>query len=197
MKKFIFASFLTLVSSSIFAHSGLYAGIEAGPVYNALNATNNVVNDHVFKIEDRQLASRLFLGYDMNKFWGIELGYLATTNLTLNDIKQKDFKQFKIKEQIGDVSLKGSFYMGNDFFIYGKGGVAYVAMKYNQSPEGYTNKNFELLYGAGIGYNVTDHFTIDVSGTRYNGRNNSALHLVNQNWKPTLDFLALSVSYKI
>jgi len=120
---------------------------------------------------------------------------LLATNATIHaDAFGEDLGKFHVKEQIADVVGKGSFYMGDKFYVYGKAGVAYINVKEMLNDE--KTKNINLVYGAGLGYDVNDNVSVDMSWSRYNGRGTSASHLVNGDWKPRLDFYGLGVTYK-
>jgi opacity protein-like surface antigen len=192
MKNLFIASMLAL-STSAFAVP--YAGIQGGVILEGLNSSNNAYSAVSFKDNSYPLAGRLYAGYGFNKYFSIETGYLLTTNATIHtDILGKDANKFHVKEQIADVVGKGSFYMGDKFYVYGKAGVAYITVKETLNDE--KTKNINLVYGAGLGYDVSDSVSVDLSWTRYNGKDTSAEHLINGNWKPSLDFYAVGVTYK-
>jgi len=204
MKKLVFAV-LSLISTSALAHDGFYTGIQAGIMLNGLDASNNYVSTfQVLKENNNQLAGRLFVGYDFNKYFAVEAGYLMTTNLMVRDIgyQSKEIANFKIKEQVADLVGKGSFYMGDKFYIYGKAGLAYINVKDKANSLSYEvskqdNKSFNIVYGVGLGYDISENISADISWTRYNGQKNSASDLIDGNFKPQFDFCALSITYKI
>ena len=192
MKKLFIAAVLALSTS---AFAAPYAGIQGGVIYNGLNASNNTYSVVSFKDNSNPLAGRLYAGYGINKYFAIEAGYLLATNATIHaDAFGEDLGKFHVKEQIADVVGKGSFYMGDKFYVYGKAGVAYINVKEMLNDE--KTKNINLVYGAGLGYDVNDNVSVDMSWSRYNGRGTSASHLVNGDWKPRLDFYGLGVTYK-
>jgi OOP family OmpA-OmpF porin len=192
MKKLFIAALLALSTS---AFAAPYAGIQGGLVYNGLNASNNTYSIVSFKDNSNQIAGRLFAGYEFNKYFAVEAGYLLTTNANIHaDVMGEDLGKFHVKEQIADLVGKGKFYMGDNFYVYGKAGVAYINVKEMLNDKKTNNVN--LVYGAGLGYDVNDNVSIDLSATRYNGKGTNAEHLVYADWKPRLDFYGLGVTYK-
>jgi OmpA-OmpF porin, OOP family len=192
MKKLLAALALAF-STSVFAAP--YMGIQGGVIYNGLNTSNNTYSVVSFRDNSNPLAGRLFAGYELNKYFAVEAGYLLATNATIHtDIFGKNFGKFNVNEQIVDVVGKGKFYMGSSFYVYGKAGLAYINVKETLN-DNKTN-NINLVYGAGIGYDINDNVSIDLSATRYNGKGTSATQLINADWKPRLDFYGLAVTYK-
>jgi opacity protein-like surface antigen len=202
MKKLLIC-LLTSLCSSAFA-SNFYVGGQAGLIYDGLDASNNYSSAfQVLQEKSNPLAGRLFAGYEFNKYFSLEAGYLMTTNTKVSDIgfDNKEIAKFKIKEQIADITGKAKWYMGDKFFVYGKVGAAYINVRDDARTITYQvkdekNKNINVLYGLGIGYDITDHVSTDISWTRYNGSHDAASDLIYGKFKPVLDFYSLSVTYK-
>lgn len=187
MKKILIGSVLALSTS---AFAGYYTGIQSGVVYDGLNASNNAFPNVTLKEKDNRFAGRVFIGDEFNKYFAIETGYLLATNATIHSIN--DGATIHVKEQLVDVAMKGSFYMGNNFSIYGKVGAAYMHTK----TDGKGTYSIDPFFGAGLSYNINKNFTIDASWNRYAGNSNSAQDIVYGSYKPSLDFYGLGVTYK-
>lgn len=202
MKKLLIA-LLGLISSAAFAHEGIYLGAGTGLVYNGLDSSNNYTPTYqVLKNKNNQVAGRLFLGYDINKYLGVEAGYLLTTNLTINDVDQGELAaKFKVKEQIADLMAKGRFYAGDSLFIFGEAGLAYINVKdtvkttYTGFKNG-ENSNINVVYGAGIGYDISQSWSAEAVYTRYNGSRDASYDILNGKFRPTLGFYSINISYK-
>ena len=194
--------FLTLLSGSVFAHDGFYAGVQGGLVYNGLDASNNYSLGQTLANKNNQLAGRLFVGYDLNKYLALEAGYLLTTNLTIQDVEQNQaVGEFKVKEQIADVLAKGRFYAGDRLFIFGEAGLAYVNVKEAEKPlnkgvKNGTNSDINGVYGAGFGYDINDSWSAEAVYTRYCGNRNASSDMIGGKWRPNLGFYSVSISYK-
>lgn len=191
MKKLLLCVLMSL-TTSVFA-SGFYAGGQVGMAKDGLDASNNVVKTDTIKKSEDPLAARIFFGYGFNKYFALETGYLFTSKESISDIVySQKIASHEAREQIADVDLKGSWYMGDKFFVYGKAGLAYINVKV----DGDKGSNVNVLYGTGIGYDFDDHTSVDVSWTRYNGSKSSAFDFINHRWHPSMDVYGLSLTYK-
>jgi opacity protein-like surface antigen len=198
----LFVAALLALSSSAFA--GIYVGGQTGLIYDGINASNNYLSTYqVLKENDNVLAGRIYVGYEFNKYFSLESGYLLTSNAKITDVgfSNKEIAKFKIKEQIADVSAKVKFYMGDKFFAYGKGGLAYVNVQKDTSALKLALKsdkthNVNFVYGLGIGYDVTDNLSADASWSHYNGSHDTASDIVYGSYKPSLNFYAVGLTYK-
>lgn len=142
------------------ANSGAYVGIQGG--YADTDWKSGA-------------AGRLFLGYDINKYFGFEAGYML--------IGPKD-----ITTSAFDAVAKFKAPLFDKAGLYAKFGPGYLMTSGHNA----SNK-VDLVSGIGAYYNFADHWTADVSYTRYDSSNTKIDH---KNWQPAVDFYAVGISYK-
>lgn len=204
MKKTLIALALSGLAVSAFANNnnldnGLYLGMQAGLAKTGLSSDNNYHNDIVVDFKNEFFAGRIFGGYNFNKYFSAEVGFLATTNATAhlvyNDMK---FADLKLNQQIADLTGKARFYMGDRFYAYGKGGITYdvARIKLKNSNEEAKDSRFGFLLGGGIGYDFSRNLSADVSYTVYSGKKDGAKDMISGEWQPNTRFLAVGLSYK-
>lgn len=100
--------------------SRFYLGGEIG--YGDLHYKNSEFAEGFSNVDDTGLAGRIFLGFDINRYIGFEVGYTAYSNpeFKIADTNT-DFNQGSL-DLLGKVSLPVSC----DLSVHAKAGVAYV-----------------------------------------------------------------------
>lgn len=139
---------------------------------------------------------RLGAGYDFNQYVAAELGLAKYANA---EIDVAGFEEAKVKPFAIDLLVKGTYALSDDFFVYGKTGIAYVNVNYNSSNNFFEddksdNKHFlrpELALGAG--YNVNENVAVDASYSRIVGTGDVQN---TPDYLPNLDLLAVGITYK-
>lgn len=118
------AASLVLLSSNVFAYSPcssrFYVGGEIG--YGDLHYKHSELAEGFQEVDDTGLAGRLFLGFDINRYVGLELGYTAFSNPQFKIAGiTTDFSQNSL-----DILGKASLPISCDLSVHAKAGVAYV-----------------------------------------------------------------------
>ena len=200
---FSFFSMLACISASQAGNTSsqpqMYVGVQAGyadtnfskstmiatPANGSVPITSASIGNHVF-------AGRAYGGYQFNDYLALEGGYLKPRNTRYTNINGGAVPNGFIKEYA--VDLTGKVFLPMAAYIhlspYVKAGVAYVkATSYGgitrngASDFGYT---FHPLLGAGIGYDIMQNVTMDVSWTTITKRNTSL---------PRIDMLFLGLTF--
>ncbi len=183
IKKFLLGTTIITSLCAMNAYAvgpGMYMGLMFGPATNdgseqraqVLNSPTTVLATP----KSNQFASRVFAGYQMNKYVAVETGitYIPSVNFTTkNDVPTCGSTSMRVRDV--EVLGKGIIPFGNYFDIFGKAGVAYVY----QSQGGalnpdlnsdcgktkYTSK-FAPAISFGASYNLSQSWVADVSVNR-------------------------------
>ncbi|EKD74821.1 MAG: hypothetical protein ACD_44C00325G0002 [uncultured bacterium] len=149
---------------------GFYLGLQGGysEVYYSpgdLNSTYSLTT-----INNTGVGGRAFLGYQLNTYWGAEIGFSKFASADVQHLNAQG-DSGDIKEQAFDAVLKGSYpLLDSGFNIYAKAGGAVakrqVAGSLQSSGLASINHNLLFTYGGGATYNLTRHIPIDFSWTR-------------------------------
>ncbi|MHB1949822.1 MAG: outer membrane beta-barrel protein [Gammaproteobacteria bacterium] len=147
--------------------------------------------------KDTGIAGRVYFGYLINCYAGAELGYskFSNTNTKLYATQIDDitggtithYASGTIATDAFDLVGKGIIPFQNGFNLYGKLGVAYLRgaanINYSMTEPGVYNSHthdsedahkFFPTFGLGVGYDVTQHVSSDVSWNRIQKVGNSS-----------------------
>lgn len=180
---------------------GVYVGLGAG---YGLNSMVNGKNDG-FKFYDygktSTFAGRVFLGYDINRYFAVEAGYSHFfTKPELRSAVWLDAGRiyasrgkFKLKKsQAIDLMGKIKAPVCDGFDLYAKLGGNYLMSEKN---------SFNVGYGAGIDWNITNNVVAGLEWLRFNG--NKDLRIENKKdgerkWAAVshADAVMLTIRYK-
>ncbi|WP_426101624.1 outer membrane beta-barrel protein [Massilia sp. TSP1-1-2] len=135
-KKIVIASALALMASASFAQTApsVYAG-------GQINSTK--VDGY-----DRETGAGLFLGYQFNETYGLEVGYARLA----------DFDAAPgVNVKLNQMSLSGiaTLPLSNGFNVFGRLGYNRIDAKASGSSRSATEDTSGALYGIGLGYNFS------------------------------------------
>lgn len=187
---------------------GFYIGLQAG--YGMTRWTNieQTVGDNTFGAKtdvtgSNAFAGRAYIGYDFHPNFAIEAGYtqffndtkinntitMAIANFVPQSVTSTDNPKY---DYVFDLVGKAKAHIIGNFGLYGKLGIDYMRIKID-TPSGSPDRrsSFNAVYGLGAYYDFTQHFTADISATRYNGDDK-----IGKDYIPTHDLFALGVSWK-
>lgn len=228
----LLAGALGLATSASASAPGFYLGGQGGVGYVRYNAPNNTSVNNINAIlqpisvtttttttrNTGGLAGRLFVGYQIDPNWGVELGYTQfasqnnkqdiTNNGVLGGINQNYGAKSNVKTNAIDFVAKGTLPIENGFSVYGKAGLAYVTAKSSNSvyssPSTFTGlgtpattlvatpnqTEHKVLPTASVGvqYDITPQLAADVSYTRIQ-------KVGNTNLIQSTNFLGLGLAY--
>ena len=159
-----------------------YVGVQIGQgdTHFGKSDVKNVTSANV---DSKDLAGRVFAGYQFNENLAAELGYTHFYDAEYKRINATSANG-KVKEFAYDLVGKAIMPLPNNFNVYAKAGVANVHAK----GRGVTTKKdtaTELTYGIGAAYDVTPMIPVDLSWTHTNSGSGI----------PKSDFVALGISY--
>lgn len=164
------------------AESGVYFGASFGWSEVSSNTTvkysdsiDGVYDSMKSDFSGSDFAYNIFLGYDFNKYVGVEIGYLDL-GVPTDTYKIEDEGTYKEKVEVElhgmDLALIGRYPFENNFDVHGKLGVIWwtpkITDKFTEVDYGYWDKTTveqdatDLLYGVGIGYTFDEHLVFSV-----------------------------------
>lgn len=196
---------------------GGYADTHWDNVLNSFNLVDTIDIDGVADtvtsdVKDSGFAARLYLGYDVNRFFGIEAGYVFLPNakVTLTDTSSGLSTTPKIKNYAIDILAKLVVPVAEGFGIYAKAGGAYFHSKYDPNSGTFTNldgvtqsnfsntSHFGPAYGVGAFYEFNQNVGIDLAWMHYSGDNRmfTSNGNINTDYQPNPDLALLGLYYR-
>lgn len=175
------------------AGAGFLVGVQGG--YADTHWDN--IGSYGVDTKDTGFAARGFLGYDFNRYFGLETGYthLPKTNLEFQGHDISDIKSYAI-----DLLAKLSLPVSNVFSVYAKAGGSYLHSKNEIS--GFSGSHIGPAFGVGAAYEVVPNLAIDLSWMRFSGNskagafNQDGNFVSSDSYQPNPDVVLLGVSYK-
>jgi opacity protein-like surface antigen len=201
--------------------SGFYLGVQGGYADSGWGNLSGFADPNYFLTVsgDNGPGVRFYAGYDFTEHWGIEAGYTYVVNSAAPGVNDSSFLFHQIaaiKTQGIDLVGKGRWPLVEGLALYAKAGVGYLqatglrhsdrTLPQAQDPIFAKDKFTHVapVYGIGMSYDLTEHATIDISGTRYVGnpslgRTPVATPFGPQfiDYQPNLNILMLGLQYKI
>lgn len=202
MKKIGCLAILALMASGVsYAYTsdknenGFYAGVQLGYAdmhYDSDWLTQDSYFTSVDSVDSKGMAGRIHIGYDFNKYFALEMGYLILPKVKFNNINNLKIDE-SFTQNILDFFAKGTLSLNYGFDLYAKAGLAGVRRGDIEVSSGGTtlksddtNNKTVGAFGIGADYRITDHIFVDAGYTRYLGTGDL---------KPT-DFVALGIAYR-
>lgn len=166
--------------------AGFVVGVQGG---YADTHWDNQDPENTLNVKDTGFTARGYVGYDINRYLGLEAGYTYLPKTTFNG---GDIKNYTI-----DLLAKLSVPVTNVFSLYAKAGGSYFNSKGKATdPEtgvnlSGTNTHVGPAFGVGAAYEVVPNFAIDLSWMRFSGQGKQ-----DSDYQPNPDVVLLGVSYK-
>ena len=203
----VFLLGLSMTSQNLMAaeamDTGIYLGVNAGPGFtnwkdSSGNAFGDRNNGRVVAVSgDRGLVSRLFLGYDINKYFAVEAGYsyfFNRPNVNVvsvgrgNNSSNNPVNSGDIKTQALDLCGKGKLPILDTLDLYTKAGIGYL-----MSDQGNWGKynNINLAFSLGADYKFTQNFIANIEWLRIAGYST-----MNNNYTPDVYAAMVGLRYK-
>lgn len=196
MKKIIALSLLALATSAFAQGTGFYVGGSVGQSNTKFkNEDFSLANDEdlsplspfVSESKDRHnTAWKLFAGYNINQYVGVEAGYadFGTAKYNYTGVNGLDGSgERKAEQSSWFAAAKGTLPINEQFNVFGKLGVARNRVKasyafdigapFNISDSGSSSKT-SLLYGVGAQYNFSEQVGIRVEYENFGKFGNEA-----------------------
>lgn len=159
---------ISVVSNADLPLPGWYAGGQIGwgdTHYSSDDFSANYPINNTGTIDVTGLAGRIFAGYQINNYFGVELGYTQFSNTHVKDINGISGLNGSVSEYAVDMSGKGTLPLGNYFGLNGKLGLAYVNANSHGGLDG-TQYRFNPTFGVGVAWWATANVPIEASWTR-------------------------------
>ena len=186
-------------SSKTMSQPGFYVGLSGGlglTNWQNLENTNVKFNNttiHNYNSHNNNgFVSRVFVGYDFNKYFAVATGYsYFFTDANIDIVKNGQLTNTgDIQTMAFDVIGKGSVPITCDFSLFAKLGLDYLMTR---NPLGTIN-NTNLVYGAGVDYHITSNVAASFEWLRLNGDNRIA-H-IGSKYQPATDSFLVGIRYK-
>lgn len=183
------------------ASGSFFGGTDAGFVVGIQGGYADQHWDNLFSpavapanVKDTGFSARGFVGYDINKMFGVETGYTYFPKTTISGVQNFDIKNYAV-----DLLAKLSVPVTNVFSVYAKAGGSYLDAKADSTVAGVSNSSSHShigpAFGVGAAYEVVPNLAVDLSWMRYSGQG----HTVQDNqmvYQSSPDAVFLGVSYK-
>jgi hypothetical protein len=158
--------------SAAFPLCGPYAGLQLGETSNHYSLSMLGLQSATVHYEG--FSGRAYLGYQLNRYIGIESGFLRFTPAKLHTINGVLNLNGRIRDYSVDALLAANFPLPHNYFIFGKFGVAYHFAKPSHSIRAMSTNDYAESEVAhyrpmtmlGIGYAINRHVGIDASYTQ-------------------------------
>ena len=136
--------------------------------------------------DDKDFALRGFVGWQFNRWFGLELGYADLGKA------EASVPGFGVAGDARSVDLVGvASYPFNDLFaLYGKAGVARTRLDINSPIGGVRDNSTNLTYGFGARFNFTRNFATRLEWQRYHDVGDE-----NTTGKVKIDYLSIGLLY--
>lgn len=152
---------LSLPAFALLDCSGFYLGAQAGVSYSSYDL-DSFLDEH---LDNNGRVGRVYLGYQLNLFLGIETGFALFSEVDL----PKDFGD--IKTAHWDLLLKVGMPLGETGFrVDVKGGAAYFMADFDADDLANTvgfhdkeKKEYDPVAGVSLAFNFNKNFSVDVS----------------------------------
>ncbi len=147
-------------------------------------------------VKDTGFTARGFLGFDFNKYLGLEAGYTYLPKVTVTGDDSSEIKNYAV-----DLLAKLSVPVTNVFSVYAKAGGSYLDSKLEiEGTDSRTNSHIGPAFGVGAAYEVVPNLAIDLSWMRFSGQTSQSNtpdtdHFYGDR-QPSPDVVLLGVSYK-
>lgn len=138
--------------------------------------------------DDDGFAARGYVGYDFNKYLGVEAGYTYLPKTTF-DNADGDIKNYAV-----DLLGKISYPVNNAFSVFAKAGAGYLNQKYESVAGNQTNDKIVPAFGVGAAYQIMPNLAVDASWLRYSGGNVDTSS--SSDFVTNVDFASVGLSYK-
>ncbi len=151
--------------------AGIYLGLGAGYGVNDLANYKIDGNKMIDYGKTNNFVGRVFLGYDINRYFAVEAGY--SYFFTKPEVRDTEFGSdvYKMKRtNVVDLMGKIKAPVCEGFDIYGKVGANYLMSEKN---------SFNVAYGAGIDWSITNNFIAGLEWSRFNAHKDTRVETEN------------------
>lgn len=186
--------------ASLSANTGIRLGVEGGLGFTHWKHLGNMWGDvGTLRVDkDRGFVGRIFIGYDINRYFAVETGYSYFFNkVYMNDDYPVDGSS-TVRTQAIDLLGKGKLPVVDNFDLYAKVGA--VCLISNISPNFFnsgTNTSINAAFGAGADYYISPNIIANIEWLHnmgYSKTNQDQYY--NTKYQPDTDAVMIGLSYK-
>lgn len=178
LRVMLFAAISGTISNVYAVDPGFYLGLMAGPATNDGSTTQAQVEGSAETTtatpKSSQFGSRIYMGYDINKYAGVEAGltYFSTVKYDTKDVDVCSTPNASVRDF--DAVAKAMLPLGK-FSAFGKAGVAitYTNTSGALNPdlsktcgENTYETGYRATYSLGVSYDLSQNWVADLSWTR-------------------------------
>ncbi len=167
MKKILIALLAATAAMSSAHAEGIYAGASTWRSSINMDLVSPTAST---SFTERVREGKLFAGFDLDKTWAVEGGYINFGNVSKQYALGGVPGNFNTDGQVWYAAGKGSYAINNDWSVFGKLGLARSEVEFNVngaiSATGQATKTGAYL-GAGIQYQLTPRAALIVELERY------------------------------
>lgn len=189
--------------------SGFYFGTQVGYVnthWNNIDQNAFALSEIVVK-KDYGAGVRPFLGYAVNKYFALELGWTYLNRATIDRWNAFDFHNVHlthIENMAYDVSMRLSVPLFCNAGLFTRLGLAYLVSNHSikwranslqdidATPFRHNPSTYNVTFGFGAYYDLPCNLRAEIAWTRYEGYNETT-----DNYQPSPDFYSIGLSYKL
>ena len=115
-------------------------------------------------VDDKDTSFRVFGGYQMNKHFGVELGYSQLGEVSGNE---PGFGAFQFEAKAWDLVAVGTLPLGNSFSLIGKLGFYKGDLDFTGGGESLSESNTDLTYAIGAQYDFSKNLGLRAEWQQY------------------------------
>jgi opacity protein-like surface antigen len=183
--------------------TGIYLGLEGGLGmtnwyrYNnfTLYRADGAIYSNVHAKQGNGAISRVFVGYDINRYFAFESGFIYFFNqayFTSSNLGDTD----NIKTIVFDLYGKGKLPIIQNLDLYAKLGanclMRHTAIHSSARRFGDNDNIFRVAYGAGVDYYITSNVVANIEWVCLNGSSK----FISKNYQPNTDVFMVGLRYR-
>jgi OmpA-OmpF porin, OOP family len=138
--------------------------------------------------DDKDTAFRIFGGYQINKHFGVELGY---SQLGEWKVSEPGFGDTKFEAKAFDLVAVGTLPLGSNFSLLGKIGLYKGDLDASDPTGSLSESSTDLTYAIGAGYDFNKNFGLRVEWQRFQKMGNK-----DTTGESDIDVMSIGVVYR-
>ena len=184
------------VSPTVIPTTDAYLGIEGG--YGLTNWGIFAGGNQIKK--DNGIVGRIFLGYDFNKYWAVELGYSYFFNAAKHEINVTNYNE--MTTQVTDLLGKLKVPANDDTSFYAKFGLDYLITNVRKTGTSQflmaekTWNKLDIVYGIGADYSISTNVVINLEWLRHGAKIMASTAAGDEHIQPYTDSFMVGIRYK-
>lgn len=166
--------YLILVSAAVLSKltyaQDVYIGTAVSTRYSTSIDFDDAGKQHEFKSKDTAIPLKVFIGYDVNKNLGVELGYKNFGRSTVDPVPGSG-STLTSSGNAWYAAVKGSMSLSEDWSLFGKLGVSHINNHFTGAGElralSASTDKAELYAAVGTAYQLTRNLAVTLELERF------------------------------